>query len=248
MPLDPNMSDSSRDAIKVLTGIEVPRAGLFELGRASEVYGTLTQRLQHLEELLALSRSHARRHFDGKTADYYERSLDQFTKGDNNYVGSAQNNSTVMSTELFKARANVEYMHMMVIGQFVQLLVEIAWAIATAKFTFGASLKWIPVFKAIRSLAMRRILAWLAFTVPSHQILSQIFASMDSIIQRIQIGRGTRHHQDKKLTQSAHTGAAAEGLLSALLSAGLDTLFAKNLTDLFNIGLKNLDDLPDPRP
>ncbi|MES0838494.1 hypothetical protein ABUK85_31805, partial [Nocardiopsis umidischolae] len=158
------------------------------LGRASEIYTALDQRLAVLEDLFDLSRKHARRHFDGHTADRYERSLDQFTRGENNYVGSARDNSTVMSAELFKARANVEYMHMMVIGQFVQLLAEIAWAIAMAKFTFGASLKWIPIFKAIRSLAMRRILTWLIITVPGHQIISQIFASMDSIIQRIQIG------------------------------------------------------------
>ncbi|WDZ92958.1 ADP-ribosyltransferase [Nocardiopsis sp. HUAS JQ3] len=248
MPLDPNMSDSSRDAIKVLTGIKVPRAGLYQLGHASEIYNSLTQRLKHLEELLALSRSHARRHFDGKTADSYERSLDQFTKGENNYVGSAQDNSTVMSTELFKARANVEYMHMMVIGQFIQLLVEIAWAIATAKFTFGASLKWIPVFKAIRSLAMRRILTWLAFTVPSHQILSQIYASMDSIIQRIQIGKGTRHNKDRELTKSSHLGAIGEGLISAFAALGLDTLFGNNLVNLLKTGLKDLHGLPDPPP
>ncbi len=192
--------------------------------------------------------AHARRNFSGRTADNYEHSLDQFTKGDNNYVGSARDNSSTMSTELFKARANVEYMHMMVIGQFIQLLAEIAWAIATAKFTFGASLKWIPIFKAIRSLAMRRILTWLLITVPSHQIISQIFGSMDSIIQRIQIGRGTRHHRDGQLTKSAHIGAAMEGALSAVFSAGMDGLFSKHLTDLLNNGLKNLRDLPDPPP
>ncbi|MFJ9552529.1 ADP-ribosyltransferase [Nocardiopsis sp. NPDC101807] len=248
MPLDHTMSDSSRKAIEVLTGIQVPKAGIANLGRASEIYTALDQRLAVLEDLFDLSRKHARRHFDGNTADRYERSLDQFTRGENNYVGSARDNSNVMSAELFKARANVEYMHMMVIGQFVQLLAEIAWAIAMAKFTFGASLKWIPVFKAIRSLAMRRILTWLLITVPGHQIISQIFASMDSIIQRIQIGRGTRHHRDNALTESAHKGAVIEGALSAVFSAGMDGLFSKHLSDLFSKGLTDLNLLPDPPP
>ncbi|MEV6819996.1 ADP-ribosyltransferase [Nocardiopsis dassonvillei] len=248
MPLDHNMSDSSRGAIKVLTGIEVPKAGLATLGRGSEVYAALEKRIQALDDLFDLSRVHARRHFDGRTARNYERSLDQFTTGDNDYVGSARSNAATMSSELFKARANVEYMHMMVIGQFVQLLAEIAWAIATAKFTFGASLKWIPIFKAIRSLAMRRILTWLLITVPGHQIISQIFASMDSIIQRIQIGRGTRHHKDPNLTRSAHIGATIEGALSAVFSAGLDGLFSKQLTDLFSDRVARITDLPDPPP
>uniref|UniRef100_UPI00123A1782 hypothetical protein n=1 Tax=Nocardiopsis deserti TaxID=2605988 RepID=UPI00123A1782 len=121
MPLDENMSDSARGAIKFLTGIEVPKASIAALGRASEVYAALDQRLGVLDDLFDLSRVHARRSFDGRTADRYERSLDQFTTGDNDYVGSARANSTTMSSELFKARANVEYMHMMVIGQFIQL-------------------------------------------------------------------------------------------------------------------------------
>ncbi|WP_017574091.1 WXG100-like domain-containing protein, partial [Nocardiopsis halotolerans] len=227
---DHTMPESTRDAIKALTGIEIPRANPAALGQASEIYTALAQRVNALEDLLDLSRAHARRHFDGHTATRYAHSLDQFTTGDHNYLGSARDNAHTMSTELFKARANVEYMHMMVIGQFVQLLAEIAWAVATAKFTFGATLKYIPIFKAIRSLAMRRILTWLLITVPSHQIISQIFASMDSIIQRIQIGRGTRHHKDTDLTKSAHTGATIEGALSAVFSAGLDALFSKQLT------------------
>ncbi|OOC53266.1 hypothetical protein NOSIN_05070 [Nocardiopsis sinuspersici] len=248
MPLDHNMPDSSRTAIKALTGIDVPRANPAKLFHAAEVYTTLIHRLNTLDELIQLSRTHVRRNFNGRTARYYEHSLNQFTQGENNYVGSAKDNSATMTTELRKAGANVEYMHMMVIGQFIQLLAEIAWAIATAKFTFGATLKFIPVFKAIRSLAMRRILAWLVITVPSHQIISQIFASMDSIIQRIQIGRGTRTHTDSTLTKSAHIGGAIEGALSAVLSAGMDGLLNTNLHHLLKNSLNDLDQLPDPPP
>ncbi|MFE1402055.1 hypothetical protein ACFW53_29295, partial [Nocardiopsis dassonvillei] len=104
MPLDHNMSDSSRGAIKVLTGIEVPKAGLATLGRGSEVYAELDKRIKVLDDLFDLSRAHARRHFDGRTAQNYERSLDQFTTGDNDYVGSARSNAATMSSELFKAR------------------------------------------------------------------------------------------------------------------------------------------------
>ncbi|MGW8527885.1 hypothetical protein [Nocardiopsis sp. NPDC055824] len=84
--------------------------------------------------------------------------------------------------------------------------------------------------------------------MPGHQIISQIFASMDSIIQRIQIGRGTRHHRDSALTASAHKGAAIEGVLSAVFSAGMDGLFSKHLSDLFSKGLTDLKLLPDPPP
>ncbi|MCP3017393.1 hypothetical protein NGM33_29100, partial [Nocardiopsis dassonvillei] len=96
--------------------------------------------------------------------------------------------------------------------------------------------------------AIRRILTWLLITVPGHQIISQIFASMDSIIQRIQIGRGTRHHKDPNLTRSAHIGATIEGALSAVFSAGMDGLFSRQLTDLFSDRVARITDLPDPPP
>ncbi|MBB6119153.1 hypothetical protein [Nocardiopsis algeriensis] len=249
MPLDPNMPESARTAIKVLTGIEVPTANPHAMRAAAEIYRTLEDRLLTvLVPLVETVRRRVRTNFDGRTADFYDRSLDQFTKGDNDYIGSAAHTSRTLTTELRKGAANAEYMAMMVIGQFVQLALEIAWAIATAKFTFGASLKLIPVFKAIRSLAIRRILAWFLLTVPSHQILSQIFASLDSIIQRLQIDNGTRDTWDNKLTKGAHTGAVFEGLVSAGLAGGIDLFLSNRISKVFNDHLDNLRTLPDPVP
>ncbi|WP_159940994.1 YwqJ-related putative deaminase [Nocardiopsis sp. FR6] len=249
MPLNHNMPESSRKAIQVLTGIEVPTADPLAMRATAEIYEVVGNRLRgELTELMELTRKRVRSNFGGRAAEFYDRSLDQFTKGENDYLGGAAETAYTLVREMRRGAANAEYMAAMVIGQLVQLLVEIAWAIATAKFTFGASLKLIPVFKAIRSLAMRRILAWFLLTVPGHQIVSQLFASLDSIIQRMQIANGTRDTWDHDLTKGAHVGAVFEGLVSAGLSAGVSGLFDNQLKNVFKTHLDNLRAVPDPRP
>ncbi|WP_152521126.1 hypothetical protein [Nocardiopsis ganjiahuensis] len=243
------MSDSSRKAIQVLTGIEVPTANPQAMRAAAEVYDGLSVKLREdLTGLMNTVRGRVRRNFGGQTSEFYDRSLNQFTRGENDYLGSAATISQSLSVELRKGAANAEYMSAMVIVQFVQLLVEIAWAVASAKFTFGATLKYIPIFKMIRSLAMQRILAWFLITVPGHQIISQLFASMDSVIQRIQIANGTRDTWDHDLTKGAHVGAVVEGLVSAGLSGALGAAFDRQIATLITNRIDLLRGLPDPVP
>ncbi|MFE6308121.1 ADP-ribosyltransferase [Nocardiopsis sp. NPDC057823] len=243
------MSDSSRKAIQVLTGIEVPTADPPAMRAAAEIYDGLWSRLsQDLKDLMNTVRGRVRRNFGGRASDYYDRSINQFTQGENDYLGSAAEISRTLSVELRKGAANAEYMSAMVMVQFAQLLVEIAWAIAMAKFTFGATLKYIPIFKMIRSLAMQRVLAWFLLTVPGHQIISQLFASMDSVIQRIQIANGTRDTWDHDLTKGAHVGAVMEGLVSAGLSGLVGAVFDRQIVNLINNRIDVLGGLPDPVP
>ncbi|MDE3721978.1 ADP-ribosyltransferase [Nocardiopsis sp. N85] len=243
------MSESSRTAIKVLTGIEVPTADPPAMRAAAEVYEQLGMKLRtDLTEVMNTVRGRVRRNFGGRASDYYDRSVKQFTEGENDYIGAAANTAHTLNVELRKGAANAEYMSAMVFVQFAQLLVEIAWAIATAKFTFGATLKFIPIFKMIRSLAMQRILAWFLITVPGHQIISQIFASMDSVIQRIQIANGTRDTWDHDLTKGAHIGGVVEGLVSAGMSGALGAAFDKQITNIITNRIDLLRDLPDPVP
>ncbi|WP_304455294.1 hypothetical protein [Nocardiopsis sp. YSL2] len=249
MPLSHNMDNTARYTLATLTGIVMPTADPRALRATAELYETTgTQITHHLTDLLTHIRRRVRTDFSGQAADYFDRSVAQFTTGDNDYIGAAGQIAADMGRELRKAAANAEYMAMMVIGQLVQLLLEIAWAIASAYWTFGASLKMIPVFKAIRSLLIRRILSWFLLTVPGHQIISQIFASLDSIIQRIQIANGTRTEWDHDLTTSAHLGAVIEGLLSAGLSAGVEGLLSSQIRTLIRTNLDTIETLPDPPP
>ncbi|RKS08306.1 hypothetical protein DFP74_4002 [Nocardiopsis sp. Huas11] len=249
MPLDHDMNNTARYTLATLTGIVMPSADPRALRTTADLYETTGTQITHqLTEILTHIRRKVRTDFSGQAADYFDRSVAQFTTGDNDYIGKAGQIAADMGRELRKAAANAEYMAMMVIGQLVQLLIEIAWAIASAYWTFGASLKMIPVFKAIRSLLIRRILSWFLLTVPGHQIISQIFASLDSIIQRIQIANGTRTEWDHDMTKMAHLGAVIEGLLSAGLSAGAETILSNQIRTLIRTNLDDLKHLPDPPP
>ncbi|MFW6642311.1 hypothetical protein ACOALZ_19995, partial [Nocardiopsis algeriensis] len=75
-----------------------------------------------------------------------------------------------------------------------------------------------------------------------------IFASLDSIIQRLQIDNGTRDTWDNKLTKGAHTGAVFEGLVSAGLAGGIDLFLSNRISKVFNDNLDDLRTLPDPKP
>ena len=250
MNFDPrDMSKSAHNAVKVILGIDLPRASPASMRAVSEVYDRLSGQLTgELVDVMDTTRSRVRRNFGGAASDHYDRSLAAFTSGDKDYIGKAASTSRMLSGELRKAAANVDYMVSMVWVQLAQLIAEIAWAIATAKFTFGASLSWIPVFKAIRSLAIRRLLAWLAFTVPSHQIVSHVFASFGELIQRVQIANGERDEFDKDLQREAHVGAVIEGLISAGISGGLGAYFKNGFTEVFVRNIDDLRALPDPLP
>ncbi|PDP87317.1 hypothetical protein CQJ94_12590 [Glycomyces fuscus] len=232
----------------MVLGIDLPRASAPAMRAASEVYDLLDKQLHELSDVMDTTRTNVRRHFGGAASDYYNRSLAAFTSGDRDYIGNAASTSRMLSAELRKAAANVDYMVAMVWVQVAQLIAEITWAIAAAKFTFGASLKWIPVFKAIRSLAIRRLIAWFLVTVPSHQVVSQVFASFGALIQRVQIANGDRDVVDKRLVHDAHVGAVIEGFVSAGVSGGVGAFVNSGFAKAFARDIDDLRGLPGPVP
>ncbi|MFL1438219.1 WXG100-like domain-containing protein, partial [Nocardiopsis protaetiae] len=239
-------TQEARNLLYGLTGIQYPTANPAAMRALGEHYADMARRLNELGPMIAASRRRVQDTFDGRTSEYYSRALDQFTTGRNDYVGQAGDLAGTMSRSMREGAATAEYMVMMIWGQLVALLAEIAFAIAMAKWTFGASLNWIPMFQRLRSLLIGRILIWAISTAVPHQIIAQLFASLDSIIQRIQIDNGTRDHHDANLTSGAHIGAAISGIVSAFLSTGLSALLSRQFRTFLNTALRNLRGLPPP--
>ncbi|MGW9351062.1 WXG100-like domain-containing protein [Nocardiopsis flavescens] len=225
-----------------LTGTKWPDVDEDRLRDVSDMYSTVEYILAtELPELIVVLRRKVQSTFDGRTTEYFENSLAQFTAGQRDYVGEAAQLAADIQKYAKESANQVEYAKWMIIGQLIQLALEIAWAIATAKFTFGASLAWISMFRFIRSQAIRRILNWLVWNLLSHLFVAQLFGvTMDLLIQRIQMDQGNRDEWDKELTRMAAAGAFVEGLLSAGLSFGADLFLNKQLAKLFG------DNLPDP--
>ncbi|CAL9377125.1 hypothetical protein SUDANB121_00988 [Nocardiopsis dassonvillei] len=230
-----------------LTGTKWPDVDEDRLRDLSDMYATVEYILAtELPELVLVLRRKVRSTFDGRTTEYFENSLAQFTAGERDYVGEAAKLAGDIRTYARDAANQVEYAKWMIIGQLVQLAIEIAWAIAMAKFTFGASLAWISMFRFIRSQAIRRILNWLVWNLLSHLFVAQLFGTtMDLLIQRIQMDQGNRDSWDKELTRMAAAGAFVEGLLGAGLSLGADMFLSKQLGKLFG---DNLPGPPTPPP
>ncbi|MEU3307510.1 hypothetical protein [Nocardiopsis sp. NPDC006832] len=230
-----------------LTGTKWPKVDEDRLRNMSDAYATVEYILAtELPDLIVVLRRKVQSTFDSRTTEYFENSLAQFTAGERDYVGESAKLAGEIRQYAKDAANQVEYAKWMIIGQLIQLALEIAWAIATAKFTFGASLKMIPVFKFIKSVVIRRILNSLLWNLLSHLFIAQMFGvTMDLLIQRIQMDQGNREEWDKELTRMAAAGAFVEGLLSAGLSFGADLFLSGRLGKLFG---DNLPDPPTPPP
>lgn len=144
-PFGPNTPEWARQTIKYLLGIEIPSADPAAMRALAQLQETVDRILTvDLTDLLSQIRRKVRTDFSGMAADYYDNSIKQFTTGDNDYLGAGGQTARTSAAELRKGAANAEYMAWMALAELVQLLIEIAWCIAMAYWTMGASLSWIP--------------------------------------------------------------------------------------------------------
>ncbi|MFL1433177.1 MULTISPECIES: hypothetical protein, partial [unclassified Nocardiopsis] len=122
-------TQEARNLLYGLTGIQYPTANPAAMRALGEHYADMARRLNELGPMIAASRRRVQDTFDGRTSEYYSRALDQFTTGRNDYVGQAGDLATTMSRSMREGAATAEYMVMMIWGQLVALLAEIAFAI-----------------------------------------------------------------------------------------------------------------------
>ncbi|MBR8743377.1 hypothetical protein [Nocardiopsis sp. MG754419] len=200
--------------------------------------------------LIVSVKRRVRSNFDSRSAEYYEESIDKFTSGNTDYVKAASEASHQLGDFTRKAANQVEYVKWMIIGQLVQLALEIAWAIAMAKWTFGASLTMIPILKRIASLAIQRLVNSLITTLLTHLVVSVAFAMiMDQLIQRLQISRGHRGGNDDTLSTSAGVGGVLDGLFSwgfSVVGGKFANWITDNFGDLLRNNFRNAPELTPP--
>ncbi|MDA2809211.1 hypothetical protein O4J56_01055 [Nocardiopsis sp. RSe5-2] len=245
--------DELRTMFMVLTGSEWPDADEDLLWELASVYGTTADRLDvDLPQFVLRVKNKVREEFDATAADFFDDSVNQFVGGDRNYLGEGAAAARGLRDYLDNAATQVQYAKWMIIGQLIQLAAEIAWAIAMAPFTFGASLAKIPVFQAITRTIIGRVLFRLISELVQQMAISQMFAlALDAIIQRIQIDQGNRASWDDELTEEAAKGALLDGLFGTGAAFGGSAL-AKKFDELLGNAAgpaiaKYLDDLFDGR-
>ncbi|MFC3995815.1 hypothetical protein ACFOVU_07810, partial [Nocardiopsis sediminis] len=238
------LPEGLRNLFYGLTGTKWFTADETMLRALADVLDRTGMRLEsELPPLITSTKRRVRSAFESKAADYFDSSIDRFTSGNTNYVKASADASHQLADFVREAANQVEYTKGMIIGQLIQLAMEIAWAIAMSKWTFGASLTMIPIFKRIASLAIQRLLNFLFNTLVTHLVVSVAFAMiMDQLIQRLQIAQGNRKGNDNDLSKAAGVGGVIDGVFSAGLSA-FGNKFAdwvtNNFDDLIKINMRN---------
>ncbi|WP_051042898.1 WXG100-like domain-containing protein [Nocardiopsis xinjiangensis] len=225
-----------RNLFMVLTGSEWPTADETRLWELAQVYGTTADRLEiDLPQMVIRIKNRVRENFDATAADFFDESVDQFTAGERNYLGEGTAVARELQEYVHNAGTQVQYAKWTIIGQLVQLAAEIAWAIAMAPYTFGASMSQIPIFQAIARTVIGRVMFRLLSQLLQQMMISQFFAlTMDALIQRIQIDNGVRDEWDQDLTEQAAQGATLDALFGTAAAFG-----GQALSDRFNRLLGN---------
>ncbi|MFC4565922.1 hypothetical protein ACFO4E_29055, partial [Nocardiopsis mangrovi] len=234
-----------------LTGSPWFRADEVLLMALADVFdGTGSRFEREVPPVIDAVKRRVRSTFDSRAADHYEESINQFTSGKNNYVQTTADACYQMADFLRVVAKQVRYTKEMVIAQLVQLKLEIAWAIANAKWSFGATLGMIPIFERIASLAIQRIINFLISTLLAHITINVALAmTMDQLIQMRLIKDDYQDTNDNKLSLDAAVGGLLDGLFGAVLSGAgkeISDRITNNFGDILKINLR--DSGPDPAP
>src|SRR5690606_29933831 len=123
---------------------------------------------------------------------------------------------------LDKLALDVEYTKYTLIGAMIMLVLEIAWAFAMAGPSFGSSLAWLAVRKAMYTVffrtVLRKLLSELVTTV-AFEVATEL--AIDAAAQLAQMAKGTRTSWDTEKTGSAAGSGALGGGFAAVGAAGL---------------------------
>ncbi|WP_344654755.1 hypothetical protein, partial [Cryptosporangium japonicum] len=131
-----------------------------------------------------------------------------------------------------KTGLQVEYVKLISILSLVELLIEIAWAVAMAFWTGGGSMVWLAARYAIFRFLLKTLLGRLIMKIlasVTFGVLLQV--AMDVAAQAIQFAKGSRTEWDSQATlQSVYVG-----LMGAAVSLPLGPM-----AELFEKGLANV--------
>ncbi|MFD9292580.1 hypothetical protein ACFWBV_30760 [Streptomyces sp. NPDC060030] len=236
-------TDDQRRLFLVLTGMEPPELDPAGLRAVADGFTDVVALLAGLQDRLTAAVRGVRTQFSGVAAEAFERSMADFMSGPTDYVGAARKAASSVARYARSAATDFEYVTYMAIGQIVQLVVEIIWCIVNAFRTFGVSLTLIPVYRAISSAFLRKLLRFLIMHLTVHTVIEVgVSLTLDLLIQRIQIGRGSRDRVNGQLTKDAAVGGVIGGVLSGAAAAAIGRLlrsFRHGAGDLVRLSVRD---------
>ncbi|MEU8510594.1 hypothetical protein AB0C76_03245 [Kitasatospora sp. NPDC048722] len=213
-----------------LTGMAWPEADEDKLRLAGDDYLLVAKDMPQLEDYIRDLTAYCQGQVSGRTGDgFADMAATLISIGGGSALAEAAEQAKQLGKVAHDTANQVEYTKWMIIGQLVQLAAEIAWAIAAAPFTGGASLGEAVAAKLVTQAVLRKILAWLIDRILMHTFVSIAGGVvMDTIIQLIQIEKGHKSEWDTKSLLQAVEFGALNGLIGgplSLIGAGLTKLF-----------------------
>ncbi|MDH6133269.1 DNA-binding FrmR family transcriptional regulator [Kitasatospora sp. MAA4] len=233
-----------------VTGMKWPEANEDNLRTAGDDYLAIANDIPELKGYIADLVKCCLAQFEGEAADAFVDQMRQLIgqTGGTDYLTTAAGTAKQLGDYAHQTANQVEYTKWMTIAQLVQLLAEIAYAIAMIPLTFGGSLAAIPMAMEAVAAVLKQIFIWLFKQLIIHEFTSIVGGLLlDVIIQTIQIAEGHKTSWDSKSTLQAVEFGAINGLLAGpleLLGFGfgklLGRLFGKGLGEVLETELKDL--------
>ncbi|MER6992721.1 toxin glutamine deamidase domain-containing protein [Saccharopolyspora hirsuta] len=218
---------------QVLTGEEWPDADEDQLRALAGEWTAAAQTLAELGPGLRSAVQAIRADFAGEAAEAFAQRVAPFVEGDD-LISSAAELFNGLAKTLLDLALDVEYMKIVTIASLIALLAEIAWAIAMAPFTGGATMSWLAARMAVVRFLIQSLLGRVLMRVLSTAVFSVAFQLLiDAVAQTAQFAMGTRTEWNTDHTKNAAgTGGMAAAL--ALPMAGLGRLFGSGLNGALN--------------
>ncbi|GAA3057135.1 toxin glutamine deamidase domain-containing protein [Actinokineospora globicatena] len=239
--------DEVRKLFQVLTGEEWPDANEDKLRALADAWDRAAFRLTgELAPQLRTAVVTIRSNFDGAAERAFANRMAPYVEGANNYLSIADEQFRALAKFLRDLALEVEYVKLVSILSLIMLIAEIAWAIAAAFGTAGASMAWLAARMAIVRWLLKSLLGRLLIKVVQAQVVGIAFQLViDVVAQLIQFGMGTRTEWNPKYTASAAAVGALGGALTLPLAgfgkaiahittSGLDSWLGKIGKDAFD--------------
>ncbi|MFI8460542.1 hypothetical protein ACIGG8_34720, partial [Kitasatospora sp. NPDC085464] len=223
----------------IISGMPWPESDEGLLRDVRDDYLALAQDLPKLSEYILDAVQTCDKRIEGEAAKAFRREWSQFTSQDpsDDPLRKAGELCTQLAELAGKVANTVEYTKWMAIGQLVQLIIEIAFAIAWSVFTGGFSMVQLEWQKILTRQFLLQLLKKLALLIAMHTFGGVVGGLiLDAIIQGIQFEHGDRHEWDKDLTKQAAIFGALSGAIGgplSLIGEGLGKLLGGRLAKLF---------------
>ncbi|MFB7468634.1 toxin glutamine deamidase domain-containing protein [Streptomyces sp. NPDC056224] len=225
--------------MEVLTGMKMPDGNEDKMFLLAQVHHELRQRLEALPQILNDCVKYTASSFTGPAAKQYRDAMAPFIDGSGiDYIKTMSGQAAMIAEFTSEAATQIQYVKYMIIAQCIELLLEMAIALALAFITGGASILEYLAGEAVATFFMQNMIARVIGMLVMHEVISMgMGAAMDSMVQWIQLLEGTRDKFDTESTIQAVKFGAIQGLIS-LPMAHLGGLFGKGLGNLFGKNAK----------